>query len=116
MKTTKTASFFIEKANNYIAEINNYLEKDIYIDFLDIRLLKPEEKTKSYNYLSEIRELKLKIRLLFSEFENGNLFSNNLMSDPKDARGILSTSEKNILKSYKRTLEIYCEHLKEYKL
>lgn len=114
MRTTKTADFFIEKADNYIADINYYLQNDSLIDFLDRRLLEADKKNEFNNCLSEIKELKLKIRLFFSEFENGNLFTNNLMNDPKDAQGLLSISEKDILKSYKRTLELFIEHLKEF--
>lgn len=116
MKTIKTPDFFIEKANEYIRQADSFLEKNINSSIVDTRLMSFDDKAKLRESLSEIQELKLKIRLLLSEFENGCLFTNNLINEPTDARQMLAKSNKDILNSYRRTLELFIEHLKEFRL
>jgi hypothetical protein len=63
----KTTEFFIEKANEYTAEIDRITSN--YIPFSASR-----EKPGFQEQSDEISDLKLKIKLLFSEFEHGHLF------------------------------------------
>lgn len=115
MKTNNSVNFLIEKANNYITEINIFLTKNINSSLTDKRFMNPDDLSQLETRLNSIKELKLKIRLLFSEINNGNLFIENLIKR-KTASDFIHISNKKVLESYKRTLELFIEHLKDYKL
>ncbi|CAD7804239.1 hypothetical protein CHRY9390_01195 [Chryseobacterium aquaeductus] len=114
MKTIKSSDFFIKKANNYIIELDNFLKENIESDPLSKRSMDSNDLSKLKTILDEIEELKLKIKLLFSEIDNGNLFVENLISRTT-ASHFIHISNKKVLESYKRTLELFIEHISEYK-
>jgi len=114
MKTIKSTDFFIEKAENYIIDVDSFLLKNINSGITDKRFMNSDDLSQLETRLADIQELKLKIKLLFSETDNGNLFTENLIKRTTTS-DLLHISNKKVLESYKRTLELFIEHIKDYK-
>jgi hypothetical protein len=109
----KPIDFFITKANNYLTEIEiidkTYIPYNYSGDFLSVDRQTPE-RTKQQK---EISNLDLKIRLLFAEFDKGELFIAKL--DKAKSNSAYVFDEKYILEYSKETLELFIEHLKDFR-
>jgi hypothetical protein len=102
----KSADFFIEKANEYIKSIEEILPNIFskYSQGLD--------PTPEYIEQSEkISDLKFKTKLLFTEFDNGELFINKI-TDIDDARVRYG---EDPLEKYKHILSLFVEHIKDFR-
>jgi hypothetical protein len=106
----KSTDFFIDKANEYIKSIDNILQNftSKYSGGFD---KSPELKEQE----RKISDLQLKIRLLFSEFDKGDIFYSNLKYYYEDSMSRLYTTDEEILKKSKHTLELFIDHLKEFR-
>ncbi len=107
----KSADFLIDKAKEYITSI----------DGLSPHLLSKysggfdgsPELTEQENKLSD---LYLKVRLLFSEVDNGDIFFSQLKHIYEDNLLILKPNgELNKLAKTKHTLELFIEHINDFK-
>jgi len=103
----KTAEFFIEKATEYIAEIERITTN--YIPFSPTR-----EKPGFQEQSDEISDLKLKIKLLFSEFEHGHLFVEKVIGT-KNNVNYNSVNQDQLLVVFRRYLTLFIEHLRLFR-
>ena len=114
----KSAGFFIEKAKEYIAQIDQFLDNYIDHDFKPRTefntspgdALPSRELVDGYaEQQSEISTLKTKIKLLILEFDHGAVF----LSEINDMENSTYTraEPKDFLIAYKKTLELFIEHL-----
>ena len=103
----KTLDFFISKAKEYSSTIDEIQKHYIspYTAF-DSSLEYQEQKRK-------ILDLKLKVKLLFSEFENGEIFNSEVKIADKDRSYALHTDE--LLEVYKHVLSLFIDHIVEFK-
>lgn len=104
----KSADFFIDKANEYIKSIDEVLPN----------LLSPYSQgfdpTPEYRKQSEkISDLRLKTKLLFTEFDNGELFKNKIVGI--DENKMLWFKEDELLKQYKHTISLFIDHINEFR-
>ena len=104
----KSTEFFLEKAREYISEINLIISD--YIEF----------NSNSFSYdtpyavqQSSISEVKLKIKLLFSEFDNGQFFVERINEIESDILTSFDRDER--LKSYISTLELFINHINQFR-
>ena len=103
----KTSEFFIEKATEYIADIERITTN--YIPFSPNR-----EKPGFQEQSDEISDLKLKIKLLFSEFEHGHLFVEKVIGT-KNNVNYNSVNQDQLLVVFRRYLNLFIEHLRLYR-
>jgi len=104
----KTPEFFIDKANEY-SKLIDELSKDYIHPFFNNFAKNPNFIDKS----SEISDLKLKVRLLLSEFDNGDFFIAEIADIDKNAEFMFKEDER--LKAYKHILSLFVEHLIEFR-
>ncbi|PSL18224.1 hypothetical protein [Dyadobacter jiangsuensis] len=103
----KSSSFFIEKANEYIAEIDRLTAS--YIPASSVR-----EKPGHQELSDEISDLKLKIKLLFFEFEHGHLFVEKV-TRASPGNGNINQVNDHLLVIFRRYLNLFIEHLQLYR-
>jgi hypothetical protein len=103
----KTSEFFIEKANEYIAEIDRITSN--YIPTSATR-----EKPGFQEQSDEISDLKLKIKLLFFEFEHGHLFVEKVVGTKTGVNYNLNTHDQ-LLVVFRRYLSLFIEHIKLFR-
>ena len=105
----KTLDFFIDKANEYSNEIdeivNNYISR-----YSEEAFENSPEYTKQK---LDISDLKLKIKLLFSEFDNGELFKSEIIK--ADESGNYTLKDDELLKVYKHILSLFVDHIVEFR-
>lgn len=98
----KSVNFFIEKANLYIAEIDSILETYVGI-------LESETKTIPEGQNQRINDLRLKTKLLFSEFDHGQLFLEALH------QRYSFDNLDGVLIHYQSILKLFIDHLRYYR-
>jgi hypothetical protein len=103
----KTSEFFIEKANEYIAEIDRITAN--YIPSSSTR-----EKPGFQEQSDEISDLKLRIKLLFFEFDHGHLFVEKVVG-AKSSVNYNVNSHDQLLVVFRRYLSIFIEHIKLFR-
>jgi len=107
----KTTDFFVEKANEYIKTIEEIIKNllpEIPLGFDHFN--PPIEYVEQSEKISDI---KLKTKLLFSEFDNGELFNNQINTIDKNQ--ILNIFKEKVLENYKHVLLLFIEHLKIFR-
>lgn len=102
----KSKDFFSKRANDYILEIEKVVEE--YLKYAKL-------EKKQYQLLQDsTSELKLKIKLFFSEYKYGKIFLKHIKSiEEKSTQPTLSSNQ--ILKSYKMLLELLIYHIEEFR-
>ena len=104
----KSADFFIDKAKEYIISIDEVLKNPVspYDGGFEPSPALKEFSEKTHN-------IKIKTKLLFSEFDNGELFLTLI----KSADGNLEYLKhgENVLTSYKETLNLFIDHINEFR-
>lgn len=104
----KSADFFIDKAQTYLTEIDEIIPN--YIDWVSEGFNdSPRYKAQS----AKIDELMFKVKLLFSEFDNGKTF--NARIDEVDSNMRRMTHGLEHLKECKHVLNLFIEHLNEFR-
>lgn len=101
----RTADFFIEKANSYLITVEK-IESNYKNDSLG-------PNSEYHIQQKEISEIKLKIKLMFAEFEHGNLFSKRI--DEIEGTYFRLLGEKSNLLDYGSLLNLFIDHVKEYR-
>lgn len=106
----KSIDFFINKANSYI-EIINKVSPTLISEYAGGFDGSPELDEQHQN----LSDLYLKIRLLFAEFDKGEIFYSQVKDLYEDnlSRHFISTENK--LSKLKHILEIFIVHLKEFR-
>ena len=107
----KSADFLIDKAKEYITSIDslspNLVSK--YSGGFD-KLPELEEQE------NKLSDLYLKVRLLFSEVDNGDIFFSQLKPIYEDKLlSIKPKGEEEKLAKTKHTLELFIEHITDFK-
>jgi len=103
IKPLKTKDFFIQKAHEYLTSIEEFKN--------------PNGQWKTLGFFcgdgipTPFEELTFKIELLFSEFENGEIFIDRV----RQADFIIIKKYVNYIEIYKRTLEAFIDHLNEFR-
>lgn len=107
----KSTEFFLEKAKQYFLDLDSiileYKEFDLNsrLSFSSNRPYAIQEKS--------ISEIKLKLKLLFSEFDKGEFFLEEIK---KLDNSILNWhKEEENLNSYKSILELFIDHINLYR-
>jgi hypothetical protein len=105
----RTDFFYLSKAKEYIAAINNLLPTiaSLYDEGF-------EPSTELKIMWKETADLKFKIKLLFKEFNNGELFFQSCMSI--DENRLLVDRDEEALELYKHTLSLLVDHIRTYRL
>jgi hypothetical protein len=109
----KSSQFFLEKAKQYIADLDSIILE--YKEFdLDARLSSFSNNTPYAIQETTISEIKLKLNLLFSEFDKGDFFLEEIK---KVGSGVLNwgRKEEENLKSYKSILELFIDHINQFR-
>lgn len=107
----KSSDFFIEKAKQYVSEFDSIISDSIEFD-INSPLAFSSRTPYAIQQIS-ISELKLKTKLLFSEFDNGEFFVQRLNEIESDIRTSLDGDER--LKSYVSTLELFIDHINQFR-
>ena len=106
----KSTQFFLQKAKSYVDEINtiisDYHECDINNLFSIDTPYAIQQKS--------ISQLKLKINLLFSEFDKGEFFLNEIKKVDSSILNWGRNEEENF-KSYQSLLELFIDHINQYR-
>lgn len=105
----KSGQFFLDKAISYLQEINAAIDDSKthkYSSWED----SPEDIAKA----KRDKALKMKIKLLYKEFDNGEVFYNECIKT--DDIHTLSMQSDKKLELYKENLVLFIEHIKEYRL
>jgi hypothetical protein len=103
----KSVNFFIDKAREYTNSIDGILPN-----------LPPQDSpgmvtSTGYKDLSEkISDIRNKTKLLFSEFDNGDIFEKNIAAI--DENKMLLSEEEEVLERYKYTLSLFIDHATEF--
>ena len=98
----KSADFFIKKAQEYLTSIDEITPNYISLaQAMNEQQYEAQYKAQSAKFDDTI----LKIKLLFSEFDNGKLFTDRI-DDVHDVA---------LLESYKHVLNLFIEHLNEFR-
>ncbi|MFD2920888.1 hypothetical protein ACFS6H_14285 [Terrimonas rubra] len=110
----KSVDFFIDKANEYIETATS-----LSLNLIP-RLKFSDGINKSYELEAQERNLSdlyLKVRLLFSEFENGDIFFSELkpMYDETGLSKLFPNFEEDKLTKTKHILELFIGHINEFK-
>ncbi|MCF0068840.1 hypothetical protein LZD49_00065 [Dyadobacter sp. CY261] len=103
----KPPIFFIEKANEYIAEIDRLTAN--YVPPSSAR-----EKPGLQEQTDEMSDLKLKIKLLFFEFEHGHLFVEKVVGAQNNNKYNKGTNDQ-LLVIFRRYLGLFVEHLQLFR-
>lgn len=98
----RSTDFFIGKAKEYITSIDKILAV-----LLSSAL--PGTFTKYNEQPEKISDIRVKIRALFSEFENGGLFEKNIVAI--DDNNMLRLDDEEILERYRHILSLFIDHL-----
>ena len=101
----KSADFFIAKAIVCINSIDEILPNVVSSPFSDETKYAEQSKTLS--------DLSLKIKLLFSEFDNGELFKDKIISI--DENKMLWGKRNEVLKQYYDVLSLFIKHINEFR-
>jgi glucan phosphorylase len=102
--------FFTKKANSYIQEIDSL--SGIFISFPFNHDISQLNKYKEQEEL--ISEIKLRVKLLFSEYVHGDILKGRL-DEIDQQNNLLFDGEHERIKQYKRILEMFVDHIKEYR-
>jgi hypothetical protein len=104
---TQKAESFLEKLNNIkLVEYNYSISNDIYGDTIN-------GDNSEYDTQSELlNDIKFQIKLMFSEFDNGNLFSQRI-ENFKTKTIFKHNFEEH--ENLKKVTELFIEFLKEYR-
>ena len=104
----KPTDFYLDKASEYINSIDMILPNLLSSHSQGFDPT-PEYKEQKQN----ISDLKLKTKLLFTEFDNGELFIKEIESIDKNIFLCFKTDE--LLKEYKHMLSLFIHHIKEFR-
>ena len=104
----KSTDFFLNKAKQYASELNSITSN--YVQFDDISFSESDPYNIQQN---KIAELELKIKLLFSEFDKGEFFIAEIKK--KENSVIHSFDRENNLRSYKSVLELFIDHINQFR-
>jgi hypothetical protein len=105
----KSNEFFLEKANEYKTSLNEISKNKIAVDL-----------TKLFNHpeydqqQKTIKELKLKVKLLFSEFDKGQFFIDEI-SREEDSRS-MALREDYKISIYISVLDTFMNHINEFRM
>ena len=106
----KSTDFFLDKAKQYVSEIDTVINS--YKNYIDA--YSDPAAMKKYNaQKTQIEDLELKSQLLFSEFDKGDIFNERIKSSEKSRNPF--TQQTETLSVYKRTLELFIEHINEFR-
>ena len=104
----KPVDFFLDKAKQYVSELDSIISN--YVQFDDITF----SETDPYNVQKKkIAELKLKIKLLFSEFDKGEFFIDEIKKTENSV--MHSFDREDNLRSYKSSLELFIDHINQFR-
>lgn len=109
--------FFIDKAKKYITEIDSINESYIQYDYNRGigEIMRRRDENDPYEIQSRrVSELELKVKLMFTEFDKGELFLNKFEKIEKNQFSFLS--ENGNLYLYKDLLTLFVEHLIEFRV
>lgn len=105
----KTPDFFIDKAKEYSNSIEELLNNFLPMDINNVWNTTPEY----LNQKRKFEDLVLGIKLLFSEFDNGQLFNDQITVIEKN--GLFMFREDERLKEYKHILSLFIDHVIEFR-
>ena len=109
----KSSEFFLEKAKQYVSEIDSIISD--YKEFdLDSRLSSFSNNTPYAIQATSISEIKLKLKLLFSEFDKGEFFLDEIKKMDNRITN-WDRKEEEILNSYKSVLELFVDHINQFR-
>jgi len=107
----KSADFLIDKAKEYIISIDG-LSPNLVSRFSGGFDKSPELEEQE----NKLSDLYLKVRLLFSEVENGDIFFSQLKPIYEDQLlSLKQNGEEQKLAKTKHTLELFIEHINDFK-
>ena len=111
----KPVNFFIEKTESFITKLTSMklVEFDLVTLTNDIYQDRELGNNSTYNKQSEeLKELKFQIKLMFSEFDNGSLFSEKI--ENFQSSNIFSNEplKSNLLK----TTQLFIDFLNDYRV
>jgi hypothetical protein len=106
----KSLDFFLDKAKQYVSEIDTVMKS--YKNYIDAYT--DPATMKMYNAQKiQIEDLELKSQLLFSEFDKGDIFNERIKASEKSKNPFAQQTET--LSVYKRTLELFIDHINEFR-
>lgn len=105
----KTVEFFIERATEYKGFFENAIEN--YVDPFSSGFGDNSEYTKQQDQISS---MKTKVKLMFSEFDNGTPLIDEINSIEKNI--VDSFYPKKKLASYVRVIDLFIDHLKTFRV
>ena len=109
----KSSQFFLEKAKQYISDLDSIISE--YKEFdLDTKLSSFSNNTSYAIQKTTISEIKLKLNLLFSEFDKGEFFLDEIKKIDSSILNWGRKEEEN-LKSYKSILELFVDHINQFR-
>jgi hypothetical protein len=109
----KSSEFFLEKAKQYVSELDSIISE--YKEFdLDSRLSSFSNNTPYAIQATSISEMKLKIKLLFSEFDRGDFFLDEIKKIDNSILNWGRKEEEN-LNLYRSILELFIDHLNQFR-
>jgi hypothetical protein len=102
-------AYLLSKAIDYKNEIEKILS-ETRVSFTDFKS-NEDKRGKTFDNKTE---LKLKIKLLFSEFENGEILIQQL-SEIDNERYLREDISSGLLR-YQQTLQLFIDHLNDYRI
>ena|SRR5947209_2592564 len=101
--------YFLHLANTYVGEIDNLLPKLVSADHTG-----PSTSGLSVTIRKPASELTLRIKLLFQDFEKGELFLDHCIG--VDDTDLLRSDDQEKLRHYRKVLCLFMEHLDTYRV
>lgn len=107
---TKTADLFLDKANEYKTAFENilkaYVPSNVSPDW--------KEDPKHLEQQQKIADLKFKTKLLFTEFDKGELFLDKIKSIDTCDYGTFD-DEQSRLPAYNQAIDLFIDHLNTFR-
>lgn len=104
----KSTDFFIDKANEYKTSFENILTN--YVTDSSIGW---DENPKYTEQQRQIADLKIKTKLLFSEFDKGEFFIHEIKK--VDSNILESFDQTKRISSYNRVIDLFINHLNDFR-
>ena len=107
----KSSQFFLEKAEQYVSELQSIISE--YKEFDLQSSLSFSNNTPYAIQQTSISEIKLKLKLLFSEFDKGEFFLEEIKQIDNNISYWGKEEEK--FKSYISILELFVDHINQFR-
>lgn len=84
-----------------------------FITYQSVYYDEGKKKAAHHSQQQDIKDLQLKTQLLLAEFDKGNVLNERLKSAEQARKP--SSDDTGLLEVYKRTLELFVEHLNDFR-